>query len=168
MILEVCTPNFQSALNAQKAGAQRIELCSELAVGGITPSYGLMEQVSEQLEIAVMVLIRPRSGDFIYSHEDFEIIKKDIKVCKKLGFQGVVSGVLNPNLTVDVQRTKELVELARPLEFTFHRAFDHVVHPLVAVQQLAGIGIQRILTSGQMPTAILGNRKLKRISTHSQ
>ncbi|WP_194852085.1 copper homeostasis protein CutC [Nonlabens antarcticus] len=161
MLLEICTANFQSAVNAQQAGAQRIELCSELAMGGITPSYGFMKQVAEQIEIPVMVLIRPRSGDFLYSKDEFEIMLKDIKICKELGFHGVVSGVLNSDFTIDVERTKLLVEAAKPLEFTFHRAFDHAVNPLVAVEQLAAMGVSRILTSGQSEKAIDGLDNLK-------
>jgi len=160
MKLEICTANFQSAVNAQQAGAQRIELCSELAVGGITPSYGFMKQVSEKIDIPVMVLIRPRSGDFIYSKDEFEIMLKDINICKEFGFQGVVAGVLNPDFTIDVERTKLLVETATPLEFTFHRAFDHVINPLEAVEQLVAMGVGRILTSGQSEKAIDGLENL--------
>ena len=132
MIIEVCTNSYESALNAQKAGADRIELCSELAVGGITPSHGLIQKVIEDLSININVLIRPRSGDFTFSTTEFEVIKKDIQWCKELGCNGIVSGVLNADNTVDIKRTKELVDLAKPLSFSFHRAFDWVKDPLTA------------------------------------
>ena len=101
MYLEICASNFQSAINAQNAGAHRIELCSELAVGGITPSYGLIKRVLRSLEIPVFVLIRPRSGNFTYSDADFEIMKLDIEMCKEIGCQGIVSGILNLDHTVE-------------------------------------------------------------------
>jgi copper homeostasis protein len=126
MKLEICANSYQSALNAEKAGADRIELCSELSVGGITPSYGLLKVVSENITIPVFVLIRPRSGNFNYSDAEFDIIKNNIKLCKKLGLKGIVSGVLNDDNTIDIKRTQELIELSSPLSFTFHRAFDCV------------------------------------------
>ena len=156
MEIEICANSFQSALNAQHACADRIELCTELAVGGVTPSYGLLKQVLSKLSISVHVLIRPRSGDFCYSDDDFEIIKQDINLCKKLQCDGIVSGVLHQDMTIDIQRTKELVDLADPLPFTFHRAFDSVPNPLQAVQQLDEMGVERILTSGQQSNAIDG------------
>jgi copper homeostasis protein len=156
MEIEICANSYQSAFNAQNAGADRIELCSELAVGGITPSYGLLKEVLSKLSIPVYVLIRPRSGDFCYSNDDFEIIKQDINLCKKLQCDGIVSGVLHQDMTIDIQRTKELIALAEPLPFTFHRAFDSVPNPLQAVQQLDEMGVERILTSGQQSNAIDG------------
>jgi len=156
MKVEICANSYQSAHNAQNAGADRIELCSELAVGGVTPSYGLLKEVLSKLSIPVYVLIRPRSGDFCYSDDDFEIIKQDINLCKKLQCDGIVSAVLHRDMTIDIQRTKELVALADPLPFTFHRAFDSVPNPLQAVQQLDEIGVERILTSGQQSNAIDG------------
>ena len=156
MEIEICANSFQSALNAQNACADRIELCTELAVGGVTPSYGLLKQVLSKLSISVHVLIRPRSGDFCYSDDDFEIIKQDFNLCKKLQCDGIVSGVLHKDMTIDFQRTKELVDLADPLPFTFHRAFDSVPNPLQAVQQLDEMGVERILTSGQQSNAIDG------------
>ena len=95
MKLEICANSYQSAINAQKAGADRIEICSELSVGGITPSYGLLKKISQEIKIPINVLIRPRSGDFCYSDDEFEIMKKNIKLCRKFGFNGIVSGVLN-------------------------------------------------------------------------
>lgn len=155
MIVEICANNFQSALNAQKAGADRIELCSELAVGGITPNYGLLKKVSE-LKIPVHVLIRPRSGDFMYSDSEFEVMKQNIALCKQLNCSGVVSGVLNKDLSVDMVRTKALIDFASPMTFTFHRAFDWTPNPLATAKKLAQIGVVRILTSGQAVSAIEG------------
>ncbi|AGC78737.1 copper homeostasis protein [Nonlabens dokdonensis] len=162
MLLEICASNYQSALNAQKAGAHRIELCSELAVGGITPSYGLLKKVMEELTIPVMVLIRPRSGNFVFSNADFDIMKRDIELCKELGCAGIVSGVLTADFKIDIRRTSELIELARPLPFTFHRAFDHINNPEQAVVDLVNLGAKRILTSGQYSKAIDGLENLKR------
>jgi len=163
MIIEICANSYESAVNAQKAGADRIELCSELAVGGITPSYGLIKLVKQDLEIPVHVLIRPRSGDFTYSDSEFEIMKQDIKTCKKLGCEGVVSGVLNVDNTIDLERTKELIELARPLNFTFHRAFDWVVNPFDGLEQLIILRAERILTSGQENQAFKGLKLLQEL-----
>lgn len=156
MLLEICASNYQSAINAQEAGAHRIELCQELAVGGITPGYGLLKQVSEQLTIPVFALIRPRSGNFTYTDKEFDIITKDIQLCKKLGVAGIVSGVLLEDNTIDIERTRALVKLASPLSFTFHRAFDWVPNPIKALEQLITIGVDRILTSGQETSAEIG------------
>ncbi|TYB78426.1 copper homeostasis protein CutC [Bizionia myxarmorum] len=156
MRLEICANSYQSAINAEKAGAHRIELCSELAVGGITPSYGLIKQVIEHLSIPVFVLIRPRSGNFTYTQAQFEIIKHDIEICKNLGVAGIVSGVLNADNTIDLKRTQELIALANPLPFTFHRAFDCVSNPFEAFQQLINLGVKRILTSGLESSAEKG------------
>lgn len=149
MTLEICASNYQSALNAQKAVANRIELCSELAIGGITPSYGLVKQVLDTLSIPVFILIRPRSGNFTYSEAEFNIMKHNIELFKKMGCSGVVSGILNKDNTIDTARTKELIELAKPLPFTFHRAFDWTPNPVEALEQLVDIGANRVLTSGQ-------------------
>nr|WP_321236588.1 copper homeostasis protein CutC [uncultured Psychroserpens sp.] len=168
MLLEICANSYQSAKNAKDAGAHRIELCSELAVGGITPSYGLIKQVVHELAIETFVLIRPRSGNFCYSEDEFDIIKNDIQICKDLGCQGIVSGVLNPDNTIDVERTRELVKLTRPLPFTFHRAFDIVPNQESALKQLIKLGIDKVLTSGQYPKAIVGLSALKTLKRQAQ
>tara|TARA_R100001369_G_scaffold39071_1_gene65036 strand:- start:24700 stop:25401 length:702 start_codon:yes stop_codon:yes gene_type:complete len=167
MKLEICANSYQSAKNAQEAGAHRIELCQELSVGGITPSYGLLKQVVENLDIQVFVLIRPRSGNFVYSDAEFDIMKHDIQLCKGLGCDGIVSGILNNNKTIDRDRTQELIELSKPLPFTFHRAFDEVVNPLEAFLQLIDLGVERVLTSGQQTTAELGLELLKDLNIMS-
>ncbi|MEL1240760.1 copper homeostasis protein CutC [Flavobacterium flavipallidum] len=165
MLLEICASSYQSAINAQNAGAHRIELCSELALGGITPSYGLIKKVVENLSIPVHVLIRPRSGNFSYSEEEFEIMKADILLCKELGCQGIVSGVLKSDNTIDVIRTQELIELSKPLTFTFHRAFDWVEDSFEALETLINVGVDRILTSGKKTTALEGIPLLKDLET---
>ncbi|MTE26856.1 copper homeostasis protein CutC [Winogradskyella ouciana] len=164
MLLEICANSYQSAKNAQQAGAHRIELCQELSVGGITPSYGLLKQVIEHLNIPVFVLIRPRGGNFVYSKDEFEIMKHDIEVCKKLGCAGIVSGVLKEDKSIDVKRTQELVELSKPLDFIFHRAFDEVENPKKALEQLVDLGVHRVLTSGQHNTAEEGLELLKELN----
>jgi copper homeostasis protein len=148
MKLEICANSYQSAKNAEKAGAGRLELCTELSVGGITPSYGLLKKISEEITIPVNILIRPRSGNFFYTDNELELMKNNIKLCKKLGFNGIVSGVLNADNSIDVKRTKELIELSRPLSFTFHRAFDCVSNPEKALKKLIDLKVDRILTSG--------------------
>lgn len=156
MKVEICANSYQSAINAEKAGANRIELCSELAIGGITPSYGLLKKVINDLTIPVHVLIRPRSGDFTFSKAEFEIMKENILLCKALGVAGIVSGILHLDNTIDIERTQELVALSNPMSFTFHRAFDWVLNPLEEIKKLESIGVQRILTSGQKASAEKG------------
>ncbi len=153
MILEICANSYQSAVNAEIASAHRIELCSEISVGGITPSLGLLKKVLQSLTIPVHVLIRPRSGNFTYSDKEFEIMKENIRLCKDLGCAGIVSGVLHEDNSIDLKRTKELIELSKPMSFTFHRAFDIVSKPKEALLQLIALGVHRLLTSGQQEKA---------------
>jgi len=167
MLVEVCANSLESALNAQKAGANRIELCSELAVGGITPSYGLLKKVREHISIPVNVLIRPRSGDFTYSDLELEIMKQNIQLCKELGFNGVVSGILKADFTLDVDRTHELMVSAKGMEFTFHRAFDWVKDPFKTLGELESMGVNTILSSGQQKSAILGIDLLSELKAKS-
>ena len=168
MLLEICANSYQSAKNAQESRAQRIELCSELSIGGITPSYGLIKQVISELDIETFVLIRPRSGNFYYTEGEFEIMKKDIQICKDLGCHGIVSGVLNTDNTIEIERTRELLELSKPLPFTFHRAFDVVPNTKEALEQLIDLGVDRILTSGQQPKAINGIDKLQELKQQAK
>jgi len=153
MILEICANSYQSAVNAEIAGAHRIELCSEISVGGTTPSYGLLKKVMADIDIPVQVLIRPKSGDFHYSDEEFDIMKENILQCKDLGCAGIVSGVLHEDYTIDKKRTSELIELSKPMSFTFHRAFDVVSKPKESLLQLLNLGVDRLLTSGQQEKA---------------
>lgn len=163
MLLEICANSYESAINAETAGAHRIELCSELAVGGITPSYGLLKKVMNDIKIPVQVLIRPRSGDFTYSRDEFEIMKENILLCKELGCAGIVSGILQQDQTIDAERTKTLMELAKPMTFTFHRGFDWVPNPLEAILELAVLGVDRVLTSGQAESAEKGILRLQEL-----
>ena len=152
--LEVCANSVQSAINAQIAGAKRIELCENLFIGGTTPSYGCIKTTRERVDIAINILIRPRIGDFLYSDIEFEQIKNDILVAKQLGVNGIVCGILLPNGEVDTEKTAELVELSKPLTFTFHRAFDFTPDPHKALEDIIKTGATHILTSGQKNKAV--------------
>lgn len=163
MLVEVCANSLESALNAQNAGADRIELCSELGVGGITPSYGLLKRVREEVTIPVHVLIRPRSGDFTYSDKEFEIMKTDVALCVDLGFDGIVSGVLRRDFVLDLERTQELIEASKGLKFTFHRAFDWVADPFKTLEILEKMGVDYILSSGQRKSAPEGIELLSKL-----
>lgn len=162
-VKEVCVESFQEALAVIAAGATRIELCENLSVGGTTPSCGTIRQVIEKLKIPAMVMIRPRGGDFCYSMDEFEIMRHDIDVCHQLGVYGVVFGLLNSDQTIDIERTAELVNLARPMQVTFHKAIDDTKDILKAVGELKTIGIDRILTSGGQPTAKEGIDTLRKM-----
>ena len=155
-VKEVCVESYQEAVVVAAAGATRIELCDNLSVGGTTPSYGTIKQVICKLQVPVMVMIRPRGGDFCYSPEEMEIMRHDILVCHELGVYGVVFGLLNTDHTIDIERTMELVELARPMQVTFHKAIDDSTDILLSIRQLKNIGIDRVLTSGGKPTAFEG------------
>ena len=167
MIIEVCAESYEYALKAEKAGADRIELCKDLHLDGLTPDYESAKRTIDTLDIPVFILIRPRGGDFIYSHEEFELMKRDILRFRKMGCKGIVSGVLNSDNSIDIKKTKELVELSRPLEFTFHRAFDKVNNPLYEIENLIRLGIDRVLTSGQKEKAIDGLVLLKQLNSIS-
>ena len=169
MIIEFCAESYEYAMKAEKAGADRIELCKDLHLEGLTPDYKPAKRTIDTLNIPVFVLIRPRKGDFMYSDEEFELMKQDILKFKEMGCKGIVSGVLNDDNSIDIKRTKKLVELSRPLEFTFHRAFDVVSDPLEEIENLIRLGVNRILTSGQKEKAIDGLvllKQLKRISNN--
>lgn len=161
--VEICANSVQSALNAEAGGAHRVELCDNLWEGGTTPSMATIELTKRHLSIPVFVLIRPRGGDFVYTDLEFEIIKRDIELAKEKGVDGIVSGVLSPDGSVDIERTKELVELAKPLPFTFHRAFDLTPDPIQALEDIISCGAHRILTSGQTTSAPKGAALIKRL-----
>jgi len=148
-VIEIATSDFLTTRSAVEGGADRIELCANLAEGGTTPSYAHIKKCREAFSIPLFPIIRPRGGDFLYNKDEFEIMKNDIRLCKELGCEGIVIGLLNMDGTIDMTRTSELVELAYPLEITFHRAFDRCKDPFAALEELVEIGCQRILTSGQ-------------------
>jgi len=162
-VKEVCVESYQEAVLAVAAGATRIELCDNLSCGGTTPSYGTIKKTIGKLNVPVMVMIRPRGGDFCYSTDEFEIMREDIRMCNLLGAAGVVFGLLKRNNTIDVDRTSELVELADSMPVTFHKAIDETPDLLKSVSQLKNIGISRILTSGGQPTAVEGADLLRKM-----
>lgn len=154
--LEICIDSAHAAIAAEKGGAQRVELCDNLAEGGTTPSAGMVALTRRHITIGLHVLIRPRRGDFLYTDLEFEVMKHDIEVAKNLGADGVVLGVLKADGTIDLNRTRALIELAQPLSVTFHRAFDLTPDPFQALDDLLQLGVQRLLTSGQKPSAFDG------------
>lgn len=163
MLLEIIAFNIQSCATIQNAGAQRIELCGNPTEGGTTPSYGFIKAAREVTGIQLFPIIRPRGGDFLYSNEEFEIMKSEIKLCKEFGCDGVVIGLLNADGTIDKKRTAALVSLAYPLEVTFHRAFDRVKDMYIALEDVIEAGCGRILTSGLFPTAEQGMGNLQKL-----
>jgi len=153
MIKEACVENFTDALAAQAAGASRIELCRNLSVGGTTPSYGTIKICLEKLHIPVFVMIRPRGENFNYSPQELEIMKTDIVICRQLGVPAVVFGLLTGDGHIDEEHTRQLTDLARPMQITFHKAFDGLDDPFEGLETLIRLGVDRILTSGTKETA---------------
>jgi copper homeostasis protein len=168
MIVEICANSFESAKAAKEGGADRIELCAELSVGGLTPSHGLIEKVMAELDIPVHVLIRPRSGNFTYSKDEIEVMAKDIVYCQKLWCSGVVCGALTSKNEVDVETTRRLMGAAAGMDFTFHRAFDWSREPHTALDALIRLGVTRLLSSGQESKAIDGISLLKELRKNSK
>jgi copper homeostasis protein len=156
MKVEIVVYNIESARRAQEGGADRIELCDNPGEGGTTPSYGVIEAVRQNLSIDVFVMIRPRGGDFCYDNYEFHSMKRDISQCQKISVDGVVFGILNPDGTIDKKRCKELIEKARPLKVTCHRAFDMTRDPFEALEDCIEAGFDRILTAGQQAQASKG------------
>ncbi len=152
-VLEICVESVEHAVAAERGGAHRIELCSDLSSGGITPSAGLMQTVRRHVRAPIHVLIRPRAGDFCYSDHELEIMRDDIQAAKRFGMNGIVLGILRNNAHIDVERTKALVELAHPLPVTFHRAFDACGNLEASLEEVIQTGSSRILTSGGRPSA---------------
>ncbi|HLF36256.1 MAG TPA: copper homeostasis protein CutC [Cyclobacteriaceae bacterium] len=156
-IREACVETIIEAVHAQERGADRIELCSELGVGGLTPSYALIESAKRILKIPIMVMVRPRPGDFNYSDGELKIMRQAIDVCKSIGVYGIVTGCLTKNNQVDAESTAALASYALPLQVTFHKAIDKTPDIFGAAEQLTAIpGITRVLTSGGADTAIEG------------
>ncbi len=156
LLFEICIDSVDGAVAAQQGGAQRVELCDNLVEGGTTPSIGTIRLARANIAIGLNVIIRPRGGDFCYTPLEFEVMRQDILAAREAGADGVVIGLLQPDGRVDAARTRALVELARPLSVTFHRAIDLCRDPLEALEDLAAIGVDRILTSGCRPTALEG------------
>ena len=158
--LEIACFNLQSAIIAANSGADRIELCENYEVGGITPSSHLIEEVLKHVSIPIFVMIRPRSGNFIYSQSEIEAMIKQIEFCKNKNMKGVVFGVLTQENKVNLQVCKQLVELAKPMQCTFHRAFDEIENSTAALEELIQCGFSRILTSGRKKSAEEGKEML--------
>ncbi len=154
--LEIIAFNIESCIIAEASGATRIELCDNPGDGGTTPSYGFITAAREKLQIDLNCMIRPREGDFCYSHDEFEIMKADVQVAKHLGCNGIVIGMLNKDGSVNRERSKALVELAYPMNVTFQRAFDRVNDPFKALEDVIETGCERILTSGLVPSCLDG------------
>lgn len=168
MIFEACVGNIGEALEAEKRGASRIELCDNLMEGGTTPSFGTIALAKEMIGIPFMVIIRPRGGDFCYSDEEFEVMKKDIELCKKLGVYGVVLGILDKENNIDIDRTKALIDMAKPMKVTFHMAFDEIHDKDSALEKLIELRVDRILTKGCKTKAFDGVEIIKRLVDKSK
>lgn len=162
-MVEVCAYSLESCLTAQRAGAGRVELCGGMAEGGTTPSAGLIRLVRQHLTIPLFVMVRPRGGDFLYTDTELAVMRTDIELARSMGADGIVLGLLLADGTVDESLTRQMVELARPLPVTFHRAFDMTSDPASALEAIVRSGAVRILTSGQQPTAEAGIPLLRQL-----
>jgi copper homeostasis protein len=159
--LEIACFNLESALIAQKAGADRVELCADISVGGITPNLEMIQQARQHLSIDLNVMIRPRGGNFVYSEAEYKQIKSEIETIKKLGVNGFVFGILKEDKTINIEQNSELMELAKPFPCTFHRAFDEVLEHTKALEDVISCGFSTILTSGTFPNVMEGKEVLK-------
>lgn len=162
-IIEIATTDYTTTKSAVDGGADRIELCAALSEGGTTPSFATIKKCKEDFDIPVFPIVRPRGGDFYYSDEEVEIILNEILIIKQLGCEGIVVGLLNRNGDIPIKKMQKIIDAAYPLEVTFHRAFDRCADPFKALYELEEIGCQRILTSGQKPTAIEGLPLIKQL-----
>jgi copper homeostasis protein len=161
--LEICVDSVESAIDAQKAGADRVELCNNLIEGGTTPGYGTILSARDNLNIGLNVIIRPRGGDFLYSDLEYDIMKRDIDICGECGVDGVVLGILRSGGEIDLERTAKLIEFAHPMSATFHRAFDMCSNPLQGLEDVIASGAKRLLTSGQKNKALEGTELISQL-----
>ena len=161
--IEIACFNLESAVIAQKAGADRVELCADMLVGGTTPIIETIQQAREHLTIDLYVMIRPRGGNFVYSEAELEQMKSEIEAIKKLGVNGFVFGVLKDDKTINLEQNKVLVELAKPFPCSFHRAFDAVLNYEQALEDVISCGFSIILTSGTFPNVMEGKEVLKQL-----
>jgi copper homeostasis protein len=159
--IEVCVENTDGLLAAERAGADRVELCAALIEGGLTPSWGMILEAKRCARRPFHVIVRPRGGDFLYSEVEFAAMRADVAALRELGVAGVVIGCLTPEGDIDEARMRALIEAARPLSVTCHRAFDMTRDPLAAVEALVRAGVDRVLTSGQRDTALEGLATLR-------
>jgi len=163
LLIEVCANGLDSAFNAQRGGADRIELCDFLEAGGISPTTDIVSVVKERIVIPVHVLIRPRPGNFVFSKEEFKRMQKEIEICTKLNVEGFIIGLLTSEGNVDTMRCAQLAQLVKPLPITFHRAFDKVKDPFIALEQIIELGFRRVLTSGQKENCLEGSEMISQL-----
>ena len=166
--LECCVDSVEAAIAAKKGGADRIELCSALVIGGLSPSQALYWKIREQVDLPIRVVLRPRFGDFCYTDFEHEIIKEEIRSFRKLGADGIVIGTMKPDGTLNMEQMKELIEEAKGMSVTLHRAFDMCKNPFMALEEARKLGINTILTSGQKNTCIDGVELLKELVEKAQ
>lgn len=162
-VIEICCFSIGSVINAQKCNVNRIELCDNISEGGTTPSIGMIKKAREIFKNDINIIVRPRGGDFVYSDEEFDIIKEDIKELKKLKINGIVVGILDNNNDIDIERMKEVIKLVKPLSITFHKAFDVTRDAFISLEELIKLGIDRILSSGQKENALEGSNLLSEL-----
>jgi copper homeostasis protein len=167
VLIEVVVDSVESAAAAESGGAGRLELCADLVEGGTTPSAGMIAECRDRVRIPLYVMIRPRGGDFLYSDAEFDVMRRDIRQARALGADGIVLGLLLPDGRIDAARTARLIRQARPLDVTFHRAIDVCRDPFEALDALAAMGVDRVLTSGQADSASGGLKTIARMVRHA-
>lgn len=166
--LEICVDNIESAIEAQNAGADRVELCNNLYEGGTTPGYGTIISTRNNLSIGVNVIIRPRGGDFLYTDPEYDIMRRDIDICGESGVDGIELGILRSGGAIDLERTAKLIEYANPMSVTFHRAFDMCSDPVQGLEDVIASGATRLLTSGQKNKAQEGAELISQLISQAE
>ncbi len=167
-ILEACVDSVQSAIEAEKGGASRVELCSDLVIGGVSPSLPLFRQIRRYTDLKIRTLLRPRYGDYCYDRYEFEELKEEVAMFREEGADGVVVGILNPDGTLNTEQLRELKKEAGEMEIALHRAFDVCIDPFAAMEEIISLGYDTILTSGQAPTAWEGRELLRQLQEKSR